>query len=342
MRVRLNRATERAGVNAAQSFFESHDQIFQPVSLENDFGKDAYVDFVKDRTVLGTVAALQIKSGTSFARSSGYAIPVDHHLTVWRESTVPVIGIVHDPDDGGLYWVNISMYLESAPETVTSIPVSSSARLTTTSLSSQLIPSVRASIKRDALANALLNLCSRDEGVQASSVYDCFATGRNDVRVLITIRNALRSLQGKGLQSAIVALSHATSHPDIYYGETNSISTEARKGLEPHLQWTAEEIALMLRAIPWSEGWDRGTLGQCVFHLLIMDQHHRQRMESAMELLKEDPDALFAAMYLCVYWSEAPHLTFTRLLAQFPELSDAPLSREVQIILAEHGQLSLF
>jgi hypothetical protein len=42
--------TERAGVNAVQALFDKCGYVFQPVALDNDFGKDAYVDLVHDRT----------------------------------------------------------------------------------------------------------------------------------------------------------------------------------------------------------------------------------------------------------------------------------------------------
>jgi hypothetical protein len=36
-----NRKTERAGVNAVQALFDKCGYVFQPVALDNDFGKDA-------------------------------------------------------------------------------------------------------------------------------------------------------------------------------------------------------------------------------------------------------------------------------------------------------------
>src|SRR5690242_8305268 len=104
MKLRANRTTERAGVNAAQTFFEAENWIFQPIDLGNDYGRDAIVDACEGETVTGLSAALQIKSGASFRRASGYAIPIEGHERVWRESPLPVMGIVHDPDAKQLYW----------------------------------------------------------------------------------------------------------------------------------------------------------------------------------------------------------------------------------------------
>lgn len=51
--VRPNRPTERAAVNAVTDFFERNRCIMQPVSGENDIGKDAYVDLTEGVRVTG-------------------------------------------------------------------------------------------------------------------------------------------------------------------------------------------------------------------------------------------------------------------------------------------------
>jgi hypothetical protein len=144
MKLRKNRATERAGVNAAQTFFESENWIFQPVDQGNDYGKDAYVDASDGSTVTGLCATLQIKSGASFRRASGYAIPVEGHEQIWRESALPVMGIVHDPETGQLYWCDISGFLRENPINVaTSIPVDEKNVLTKHSLVGPFLQCVR-------------------------------------------------------------------------------------------------------------------------------------------------------------------------------------------------------
>lgn len=118
-----NRPIGRAGVNACRSLFERCGYIFQEVELGNDFGKDAYVDLVDGREVTGACIALQIKSGESFRRRDGYSIPIDDHYSVWRQSSIPVAGIVYDPAEDRLYWCNISEHLElaagDAPNSIT-------------------------------------------------------------------------------------------------------------------------------------------------------------------------------------------------------------------------------
>src|SRR4051794_31266930 len=125
MKIRANRTTERAGVNAARAIFEANGVVFQEVDLGNDYGKDAYVDLGDGQNVSGFCIGLQIKSGTSFKRPGGYGIPLDEaHAKIWRTSTLPIAGLVHDPDDGLVRWCNISEYLQqNRGKTASYIPV---------------------------------------------------------------------------------------------------------------------------------------------------------------------------------------------------------------------------
>src|SRR5438128_465678 len=104
MKIRKNRPIERNAVNATRTLFEACGHVFQEVSQDNDYGKDAYVDLVEREAVTGVLVALQIKGGEKYKRATGYSIPIEAHATIWLQSTVPIAGIVHDPDTSLLYW----------------------------------------------------------------------------------------------------------------------------------------------------------------------------------------------------------------------------------------------
>jgi tetratricopeptide (TPR) repeat protein len=122
---------ERAAVNAVRSIFEQHGCIFQEVDGANDYGKDAYVDLTENGLLSGTCAALQIKGGRSFGCATrGYRIPADaSHRHVWRESTIPVMGIVYDPAAVSLHWVNLTEFLRVHRKESGAIPVPLDNRL---------------------------------------------------------------------------------------------------------------------------------------------------------------------------------------------------------------------
>lgn len=344
MKLRPNRTTERAGVNAARAFFESHKQVFQEVELSNDYGKDAYVDFTHDEQVLGVCAGLQIKAGESYRRKAGYAIPVEGHLQVWRDSSVPMVGIVYDEQSDKLYWVSISAFLERCGASEpSSIPIDESAELTPTSLRLELLPAVRASKRVDALGSALLQLCSSDPAVQIAAIGDCFALGRGDVRVMLAIRNSLRSFRGDAVKQAIATLSHAVPHPDIWFNSSNTVPTQVEHQLANDLVWAQEELAVLFRAVPWAEGWDRGSLGQCLYHLLIVDPDCKAKVHAIVPVLAiTDCDAAFAAMYLVLHWSESPREMFAQLLEANPMLQKHELVGEVSRVLDELGGVPMW
>ena len=150
----------RDGVNAVRTFLEHHGCVFQEVDLQNDFGKDGYVDIGKDGAVTFLCAALQIKSGRSYRTAKGeYFIPVENHADNWRHSTIPVFGLIYDPDDTLIRWVDITGYLRAHPrEANGNIPVSRTAVLTESSLRGEFAAAIAEYVGR--FGTIALNLLS--------------------------------------------------------------------------------------------------------------------------------------------------------------------------------------
>src|SRR5437667_4584073 len=99
------RITGRDGVNTARLFFEHHNCRFQEIDQQQDIGKDAFVDLADSSGITPLCVMLQIKAGASYRTAKGdYVVPVNQHADLWRRSTVPVFGGVHDPHDGLLRW----------------------------------------------------------------------------------------------------------------------------------------------------------------------------------------------------------------------------------------------
>ncbi|MFF7988384.1 tetratricopeptide repeat protein [Kitasatospora xanthocidica] len=111
MRVTQTRRIERAGVNALRGLLEENDQIVQEIDGGNDYGEDLLVMLTEGGYRTGVCVAIQVKSGQKYKRANGYAIPVDGHAEDWRNSIIPVFGVVYDIDSGKLFWTNISQAL---------------------------------------------------------------------------------------------------------------------------------------------------------------------------------------------------------------------------------------
>lgn len=107
-KVSPNRRIERAGVNALRALLEEHNHLVQEIDGGADHGEDLFVMLVEHGRRTGHYVAIQVKSGKSYKRRRGYAIPVGDHRTDWLQSRIPVIGVVFDPAIRRLFWVNLS------------------------------------------------------------------------------------------------------------------------------------------------------------------------------------------------------------------------------------------
>ncbi len=101
---------EKKGVRAVQAIFEDAGYTFQEVKREYDIGKDAYVDLREaDDLFVGSMIALQIKSGPSFRQGEDFKINcTEKDRAIWAGSTIPIYGMVYDPDDNTVRWVNLT------------------------------------------------------------------------------------------------------------------------------------------------------------------------------------------------------------------------------------------
>jgi Domain of unknown function (DUF4365) len=344
MRPRANRRTERAAVNAARAFFEAHDCVFQEVDGANDYGKDAYVDIGEPNRITGTCTALQIKGGSSFRSAGGdYRISIDDdHRQVWIESTVPIIALVHDPDDGLLRWGNVSELLRKHPD-AKAIRIPADQLLDAHILRTAFVESIRSSAGGHP-AGVLSQVLDDDENTSIAGVFDAFAIGRNDPRVLVGLRYLLKALAEKPRRAAIHALSHATPHPDIIWHEGNWIPDNTKAQLRKHFRWSPDDVTAILEAAPLGT-FERGEIGESAYMLLQEDPNAQKVVtDTAIVALRAgNTDVAESALYLVLYWlgRKAPSV-LQSFLNDFPEARRLPHMREIQVALADFGYLSMF
>jgi hypothetical protein len=335
--LRRNRITERAGVNAARTFFEGHGCTFVEVDLGNDYGKDAYVDFGDGTSISPVCAALQIKSGASYRTKSGYQIPLDgHDVEMWRNSTVPVLGIVFDEDDCQLRWVNISKFLNEAGDKLSSIPVRRSAILVGSRLS-DVKDSVReaSSVRK---SEPLARLCETEPSLQHDAVFECFSLGQTDGRYLIGLRYLLPYLALPARRLAITALAYLTPHPDVFWCERNRVRRDIIDEVTRQFKWKEEEIVLILESFSFEE-LDRGQLGQSAFMLLVADEDIRNKLRN---VIKKNVDLNAAIAISLSLAGDDAFIELSQLLQAAPVLRESDFVEEIAQIIAESGWLELF
>ena len=345
MKLRKNHSTERAGVNAVRALFEASGHVFQEVDLGNDYGKDAYVDLVDGQQVTGVCVSLQIKSGESYRRASGYAIPVDDHEDIWRSSTLPLAGIVHDPSSGLLSWGSITTFLHEHPHALpATVPISVENLLTRETLESHFTPFFRTLAAQRSGALALLQVCSEREDLCAAAIMDCFAAGRSEPRVFVVLRYLLPKLSGKLLRLAIRILARLTPHPDIFWRPSNWVREEVCEAVKPCFRWSVDEITRMMSLHEFAE-LQRGGDGQNMYMLLTRDPEVETKIvEVAVRAVRnKNEDLAWGALYLAVYWAGTEGGGKLReLFGIEPAFRDLDMASELEELLSKQGRVMLF
>ncbi len=340
---RANRVTEKVGVRAVQGIFEDGGCLFQPVDLAEDIGKDAYVDLTEDgKHFTGSLIAVQIKSGVSFKDGDNYKIPCKPaDIVVWRGSTVPIYGMVYDPDRNSVHWENLTAWASNLAEGSfpTSCPVPASNFLSDETLP-LFVKQVRFHIERS--QPRILDLASTDAVKQMGAVSDCLAFGRSDARPLLLLRASIRWLEDPdALWPAIQILSLVTPHPDIYWVKDNWLPDEIRYEVKASFSWSLEEAEALLAA-PAGDMWGRGDLGQGVYMLLDADPDCDQLLERVV-MTTSDDDVRWQAASLRVGRADEHGLAVLQdLVNRAPRLSGAHVFAQLEQTLRDHGSVSLF
>ncbi len=338
--------TSDDGVNAARTFFGHNRCKFQEVDLRSDIGKDVYVDVATNGVVSYLCVALQIKSGTSYRTAKGdYFIPVANHAESWRLSTIPVFGIVYDPDDALMRWVDITAYLRAHPRQVGgSIPVSRDAVLTVASLAGEFTDALVPYVGK--FGTIALNLLTGGD-LQMDALYDAWALGRFDAKYLLIVRRLIMDMQTEPLRRAIFFLSHAGSHPNIFYNtdklQGNWIPPEIEQQLLPAFLWSPEEIARMLGAVDYHD-WGYHTLGECLDVLFYEDSNIVAKLHIAIRLLLKDPDKDNAvrAATLALSHAKDKRKELGLLRQEHPALMEDEWFQDVSTAVEESGEFSLY
>ncbi|MGH8926277.1 MAG: hypothetical protein ACRDWA_16865 [Acidimicrobiia bacterium] len=145
-------------------------------------------------------------------------------------------------------------------------------------------------------------------------------------------------------RSAVWALASAVPHPDIFGSADGSPDPAAEVILMPTLRWTVSEVVDLLDLIDDEQGIDRGTFGQHVYQLLIMDPSHVTRVaEAAIQAVRDGAmDIAGWALMLVVYWpGDDGETAFDQLVGEEPKLAQTWSAEQISHALGEFGHVSL-
>ncbi len=109
MKVDTRVHTERLGVAFVQQICSRAGHVWRELVV-TDVGIDGHIEIVRDGMATGMLVAVQIKSGKSFVAEPGcrfWFIAKQDHYGYWARYSLPVIGILYDPDRDEAVWVNL-------------------------------------------------------------------------------------------------------------------------------------------------------------------------------------------------------------------------------------------
>ncbi|MFG2926968.1 DUF4365 domain-containing protein [Streptomyces achromogenes] len=132
-----SRRIGRMAVNEVRALLERHGHIVQEIDGGNDHGEDLHVTFVHGGQRTEDSVAVQVKGGVAVRTRRGHRVRVGDHVENWRDGSLPVLCVVHDPERGGLFWANATRQLrraEALRKTVKSIVISRDAVLNDTNI----------------------------------------------------------------------------------------------------------------------------------------------------------------------------------------------------------------
>lgn len=263
--------------------------VFQSVDQQNDVGIDGYIELVTDEKASGCLLAVQIKSGASYCLGENWHIPADAgHIQYWKNHVLPVCGFVYDPDSDSARWVDISQLLEKQ-ECVggqkISVPAHNLFDLESFTKFSGHFLEHRERRSNDAYFGRTLDAFANTEDIIScdAALRALVTFHRNRIATWYYIIMALPSMKGHALIRRLVAhLSHIPGHPDIFWHEKNIINEEtSRAGIDLlKRSIKRDSMVALLDAIPEGEGFGRGTLGQCVYSIIIKIPKAETMLES--------------------------------------------------------------
>ena len=341
-----------------RALLERHGLVVDEVDGRSDYGRDLNVDITRDSAITGGIIGVQVKGGRTFFRRGQWVIPATKvDWAYWRASTVPIIGMVHDPDSEIIRWINLT---EAARSRVLTHPSGFKALEQNDDLAEIALEEVLDDDTFDSFItrteaylaatadSAYLLLIDSDDEIRRQGVFNCWTLGRRDPRPLILLRRVLASLSDRSLYDGIRVLAHATPHPDIFWTKQNWISPVVEEAVQASFRWSPDELAELVHCVETfdDEGsdWQRGGIGQSLWSIMVVDPELHGKLPSAIRAAIETGRIKAAVrLLICLqYLADDPVSEVDALIHANPSLAQHEMARVVVEHLHEHGRLDVY
>lgn len=357
-RLRVGHRSERGGINAVRTLLERHNLVVDEVDGRSDYGRDLNVDVTHNSEITGGIIGVQVKGGRSFFKHGQWVIPATPtDWQYWRSSTVPIIGMVHDPDTAAIRWINLTQLARSRVQIDDSgynaQPQSDDLTevVVTESLDGESFDLFLAEVETYLAAtagSAYLLLVESDDEARRHGVFNCWTLGRRDPRPLILLRRVLTSLSGRSLIDGITVLAHVTPHPDIFWTKQNWITPLIEKEVQATFRWSAEELATLVHAVEtMNDGgvdWQRGGVGQSLWSIMVVDPNLSEKLPAAIRIcVKAEQFQAALRLVICYqYLAEDPVATVDAIMQKHPSLAETEIADCIVEHVHEWGWLDVY
>lgn len=193
--LRVGHRPERGAINAVGALLERHGLVVDEVDGRSDYGRDLNVDVTRASEITGGIIGVQVKVGRTYIKHGIAVIPAaPADWEYWRASTIPIIGMVHDPATETVRWINLTHLARSH---VLIDDGSYDARMQSDECTEVTVPHVLndegfesflAAVETYLAAtadSAFLLLLDSSDGARRQGVLNCWTLGRRDPRPLV-------------------------------------------------------------------------------------------------------------------------------------------------------------
>jgi hypothetical protein len=109
------------------------------------------------------------------------------------------------------------------------------------------------------------------------------------------------------------------------------------------MRWNVGEVWQLLELVDPETGFERGSVGQCIYMLLVED-HECQELARRTAIAAVTDDPMVASWATAVYLylvSECAPTEWARLCAERPQFADLPHAEHFTVALGDFGYLTL-
>jgi len=306
-------AVASAGVNFLRTLVEGSNCIFQKIDQENDVGNDAYVEFVQDERTTGCCIAVQIKSGASYVSPDGQHLILrsdQAHFEYWSSHSLPVCGVVFNPETKVAGWCDISGFLRENPKAIKRgpfqipIPPANVLDERTFPLFQSHFLQYRNAYATDArFGEVMVKFAHRDD-VQGcyDAIRSLFSFHRQRFATWYYMWSCLRNFRGHSLLRPIVArLAHIPGHGDIFWSQANLVDPAVSRPVMEFISQAIgrEEVLALLECVD-ENGFNRGSLGQCAWSLVMAADRHIELLRSVVGDVSIPEPMRYSALWILI------------------------------------------